>query len=274
MKDVFIRLVLVLIVCLNSSGAVFSQTSAGYQEVFAFEVKQIDEFFERFNNQQTLIKNYIAARDNTTEVNREELIKNLFNGHSTTIRVGDVYKFIESVNNPQQPVVLSFYDDEWFAKVKCSVLYQQKKRELVLVLRVQKEKDGASKWVIHGVDADFFVTPDAQDPKASLNPISHGTDFLGLSKAFTDTENIRSYLPADYQEDQLSKFILEIRNKRLSFVQVESISYHLLQIDGWILTVENFQRPEKNSGWLISDLIQADTKAKENYKQQILKLKI
>jgi hypothetical protein len=274
MKDVLTHLVLVLIVCMYCSGVAFGQTSTSYQEVFAFEVKQIDEFFERFNNQQTLIKNYIAERDHYTEVNREELIKNLFNGHSTTIRVGEVYKFIESVNNPQQPVVLSFYDDEWFARVKCSVLYQQKKRELVLVLRVQKEKDGASKWVIHGVDADFFATPDARDPKASLNPISHGTDFLGLSKAFTDTENIKSYLPADYQEDQLSKLILELQNKRLSFVQVENISYHLLQINGWIVEVENFQRPEKNSGWLISKLIQADSKAKENYKQQILKLKI
>lgn len=274
MKKFLYSLVLGVFFSLLSSGAAVCQVYASYEEKFAFEVKQIDEFIERFNDQQTLIKEFLASYHGETEVKRDVLIKSLFNLRSTSIVKGDVFRFIETVVDPQRPVVLSFYDDDWFARVKCSVLYQQKKQELTLVLRVQKEADGAAKWVIHGVDADFFITPKVVNPNASLNPISHGTDFLGLSKAFSDIENLKSYLPENYHEDQLSKFVLELQNKRITFQQVENISYHFLQIDGWILTVENFQRQEKNSGWLISTLIEADIQAKKNYKQQILKLKI
>lgn len=245
-----------------------------HEENFAFEVKQIDEFFERFNNQQTLIKEYIAQHYDQAEVKREDLIMSLFNRQSTSIEEADVHLFIESVNNPQKPVFLSFYDDDWFARVKCRVVFEQKERDLLLLLRVQKEVQGASRWIIQNVYADFLLISNEKDPGTFLNPVSHGTDFMGLNRAFQDPENLKAYLPENYQEDQLSKLVQELQNKRIVFRHVDEISYHFFQIDGWILTVENFQRQEKNSGWLISALVKASSKEKEIIKQKLLKQKI
>lgn len=265
---------LFLVLYFSFSTSTSAQIQDEYKENFAFEVKQIDEFIERFNDEKTLIKEYVYQHYDNMEISREVLLKSLFNLNSKDLQKTDVLKFIQSVNNPQRPVLLSFYDRDWYARVKCSVLYQQKERELYVMLQVQRDKDGVAKWVINSVFADFFVTADEKDQAASLNPVSHGTDFMTLNKAFSDAENVKTFLPAGYQEDQLSKFILEVQNKRIFFQHVEEISYHFFQIDGWILTVENFQRQEKNSGWLISRLIEATKEEKDNYKQRVLKLRI
>lgn len=266
---------LILLLYMLFPAQAFAQGFSQEEEtLFAYEVKQIDEFFERFNDQKTLIKDFIIRYHELGEVSRDVLIKSLFDLRSTSIRKEDVFSFLKTVNNEEQPVTLSFFDEDWYALLRCSVLYQQKKREMWLVMKVQREKNGASKWVIDGVHADFLRTPEAIDSTASLNPISHGTEFMGLSKVFEDTKNLKSYLPATYQEDQLSMMVLEMQNKRLSFLHVEEVSYHFLQINGWIITVENFKRADKNSGWLISRLVKADPIDKNNYKQRVLKLKI
>lgn len=254
----------------SASGQVFSM----HEENFAYKVKQIDEFFERFNDEGTLIKYYIFKNYDRMEVSREDLLKSLFDVKSYYLQREDVVRFIERVNDPQNPVTLSFYDEDWYAKVKCAVEYEGKERELFLLLRIQEEEDGASKWVVHQVYADFLNTPEGDNPDAFLNPISHATDFMGLSRAFEDPENLRGYLTSGFQDDQLSKFAIEMKNNRIAFKQVENITYHFLQVDGWIFTVENFQRQEKNSGWLISRLVQANAKEKEEYRQHLLREEI
>lgn len=251
-----------------------SQVYNEHDENFAFEVKQIDEFFERFNDEKTLIKEYISKNYNNTEVTREDLIKSLFNRKSANIKNADVSSFIKMVDNPERPVKLSFYDDDWYARVKCSVVYEEKERELFLLMRVQKENNGACKWVVHNVYAEFLKTSDGSDPDAFLNPVSHATDFMALDRAFKDTDNLKAYLSSGFQDDQLSKFVIEMQKNRITFRHVENISYHFFQVDGWIFSVENFQRKEKNSGWLISRLIKAEAKEKEDYKRKLLRQKI
>lgn len=279
MKTIFpenqkVCLLLLMLLSLGFSSPASSQMFSIHEENFAFEVKQIDEFIERFNDERTLIKDYIFEKYDRLEVSREDLLKSLFNIKSTQIRKEDVASFIKFVNNPQRPIRLSFYDDDWYARVKCSVIYEKKERDLFLLLRIQKEKDGASKWVVHNVYADFLNAPKGNNPNAFLNPVSHATDFMGLDKAFKDPENLKAYLTSSFQDDQLSKLAMEMQNNRISFQQVEEISYHFFQIDGWILSVENFQRQEKNSGWLIDKLIPADAREKEKYKQHLLRQKI
>lgn len=266
-----IRLVSMLILSFGFSSLASGQLYSRHEENFAYEVKQIDEFFERFNNESTLIKDYLFKKYDRLELSREDLLKSLFDLRSTYLQKELVAKFLKVVNDPQKPVKLSFYDPDWFAKVTCRVVYEEKERELLLLLRVQKEKNGGSKWVVHNVYADFFNTPEGNNPNAFLNPVSHATDFMGLNRAFEDPENLKAYLSSGFQDDQLSKFALEMQNNRISFQQVEHISYHFFQVDGWVFTVENFQRQEKNAGWLISRLIQADAKEKKAYKQNLLR---
>ena len=60
---------------------------------------------------------------------------------------------------------------------------------------------------------------------------------------------------------------------RLKFVQVDSISYHLLQLPGWIVEVKCINRQDNNSGWLISRLMPADENEKINYLQRHLNIR-
>jgi hypothetical protein len=267
-------LVFIFMLSLVFSSSVHSQVYAMEEENFAYEVKQIDEFFERFNNESTLIKDYIHNNYDRLEPSREDLLKSLFNLKSKHLRKEVVLNFINRVNDPENPVTLSFYDEDWYARVKCAVVYEERVRDLSLLLRIQQEENGGSKWVVYQVYADFLNTPEGNDPKAFLNPMSHATDFMGLNKAFEDPENLKAYLTSGFQDDQLSKFAIEMQNNKITFQQVEDISYHFLQVDGWIFSVENFQRPEKNAGWLISRLIEADAAEKEEYKQHLLREKI
>jgi hypothetical protein len=246
----------------------------GYnEENFAFEVKQIDEFIERFDNRSnTLLKEYLKTNYPTTKIERAGLIKGLFNQSDTTWNAIKVNEFITDVTNPSAPVFLSFYDKDWFAEVNCQFVYHGKNVKGTLILQVQPEKDYSSKWVITGIKADFLQLPSCRDSAKSLNPISHGTDFLGLDRALSDKENILNYFSRDYKNDLLTAFIYELKSDALKFKQVNNITYHFLQVDGWIFTIEQFVRNSRNSGWLISTLTKAGAEKKEKYKKDVLKI--
>lgn len=263
---------LILIWCLLSLQPAQSQVLAAEEELFAFRVKQLDEFFERFNNQETLITKYVAEANPGAQLSREVLLKSLFNLSSTQLTQELALDFIETINNPENPVFLNFSDKDWYAAVNCSVLHEDKHQNILLIMKIQKEADGGLKWVITSVKAGFLEPEQQKNHKVSLNPVSHGTEFLGLSKALADRENVRNYLPDNFQNNALSVFVHEWQHNRIVFQQVISITYHFLQVEGWIMTLEDFKRQSKNSGWLISNLIKADGGAKCDYRKKILNI--
>ncbi len=257
------------------STRVFSQNifSDHHEENFAFEVKQIDEFIERFNNREnTLLREYIKTNYPEAKIDRTSLIKGLFNQADTTWDAVQLNQFIEKVTNFSSPAFLSFYDKDWYAEVDCQFIYHGEDEEATLILLVQPEKDGASKWVITSAKADFLRLPGYQDSTKSLNPISHATDFMGLDKALSDQENLLNYFRRDFKNDLLTAFIYEVKNGSLKFKQVNNIIYHFLQIDGWILTIEQFARNSRNSGWLISSLVKVSEEEKRMYKKSVLNI--
>src|SRR5688572_17901322 len=109
-----------------SGTPVFAQTyEKEFETMFAWEVKQIDEFIERFNNtDKTLIREYSQKVEPGKEINRERLIKSLFNAENRNWNFNDITSFIQKVNDLDQPVFLSFYDTDWYAKLKCDVTYK------------------------------------------------------------------------------------------------------------------------------------------------------
>lgn len=243
--------------------------SKAYQETFAFEVKTIDEFFERFNDESTtLIKDYIKKNYPGKTFTRGELIKTLFNytNPAWTPEIADA--FVKHVVDSTQ--FLLFYDDEWFAKCICSVTYKGKPEKVTIIMQPYQDYTGAAKWTIRSASAPFLKLPQRRDPKKFLNPISHATDFMGLKKAMDDKMNITSYLYEDFKEDRLAYFVSELMNGNIVFLQTDRIVYHMLQINGWALTVEQYRRPGKNNGWLISSVSKLNKEQKENYKKKIL----
>src|SRR5688500_16491585 len=74
------------------------------ESLFAFEVKQIDEFFERFNNQETLIKDYSSEKNPSLNITRKDLILSLFNRRDTTLNAVLIREFINQMDKPEHPL--------------------------------------------------------------------------------------------------------------------------------------------------------------------------
>lgn len=240
---------------------------------FAYQVKQIDEFIERFNNKEnTLIKQYVKKKDTTAQFKREQMIKGLFNASDTSWKKAEILQFIGQVSNAEDPVYLNFFDANWYAEVNCAASYKGKPTTITLILKIQREKNGMSKWIVVSAIADFLRLPIRKDTTTGLNPLSHATDFMNIDLLTTDKKNIRNYLPNHYQDEVLSVFLYEAQHNQLAIKQVNKITYHFLQIDGWIFTVNRFSRQTRNSGWLLSKLLPVTVDAKQKYAHEKLSL--
>ncbi len=249
--------------------------NSGEEENFVFQVKQMDEFIDRFNNANyTPIKKYLKEKYKIEDVNRSDLIKGLFNQQDQDWKTEEIVEFLADVTENKPPPYLDFYDKGWYAELDCAGLYKNKKENFTLVLSIEIiEATGGAKWVIEGVSADFLKIPPIKDYRKGLNPASYGTDFMGLIDALADTANYQNYISSDQQPSQLLLFFDELYEKKLVFKQVNRITYHFLQIDGWAFQVKDFNRNTKNSGWLISSLSQVNEAEKKIYREKILFLK-
>src|SRR6195952_2505907 len=77
---------------------------------FVWEVKQIDEFIERFNNSDTtLLKQYYQKHDSTKVLTRERLIKSLFNTQKKDWNFAEITSFIKQADNKANPKYLALF---------------------------------------------------------------------------------------------------------------------------------------------------------------------
>lgn len=241
---------------------------------FAFKVKQIDEFMERFNSVESAqIRQYMREHHSMDSISRAALVLSLFNQEDTTWNERDIRSFVADILRSSSPVTIDFYDKGWYVELNCTGQYKGRSEEftLVLSLEVMRRNRGA-KWVIESVSADFLGLGRSQDQRRALNPASYGNDFIDLSEALQDTTNIRNYLNLRRQHSQLLLFLNELHEKNLHFNQINQITYHFLQVDDWIFKVRDFNRDTPNSGWLISELIRVNDRQKLQYQEKVLYL--
>lgn len=282
----------------------YAQSYGKYNNLpFVARVKLYDEFIERFNDQDSsFLKKNLSNLGNGLIFDRASLIYSLFDAENpefqieesidnihfkdstiqdstvlipfdTLVEINPVLEFIEQVTDSNNPIYLSFYDDSWYAKLETRFQYKGSIITVSLTLKNEfYEEQQASKWVIVGVNSGLWTINWLSDKGRLLNPASHNTYFMDLRKALEDTTHLASYFSRNRDYDQVSVFIYLLNTGELKFVQVDKVTYHLLQIDGWILQIEDFNRRTTNAGWLISGLIRADKGEKELYKKNLLNL--
>lgn len=252
-------------------------SNSRHERNFAFEVKQIDEFFERFNNEKdAFIASYLKANFPGTVVDRESLINNLFNLESDWNK-DTLNEFSKHVLDSIHPVFLDFSNKDWYAETQCKFKYNDKVIDVQILLKVQQEANGGTKWMIASAySKDIPVADDSMtfvhvyDGHKFINPISHATNFIGLSTALMDKSNIRDYLDSNFYVYPASRdFLSALLKNKLECQFVNKITYHFLQVDGWIFTVNYFQRESVNSGWLINTLQRATEEEKEAYRKAL-----
>lgn len=273
----------ILFISLCAAHAYSQMVTLPYEEQFEWQVKQIDEFMDRFNNaEQTPIRQFLQEKYAMDEVKRRDLLMTLFNlqkDWDTT----QVKQFLRDVTEAAKTPQLDFFDHDWYAELSCSGRYGNSYRNFTLILTVKANpKTGASRWVINSVAADFLSNTDttaahfplkgkhAAPGTHTLNPASFGTDFMGLVKAMEDKANFRNYINLEVADGPVLAFFNLLYQDTLQFRQVDHITYHFLQVPGWVFRVENFSRQSSNSGWLINELIPVPEDKKVSYKKENL----
>ncbi len=216
---------------------------------FARQVKLLDEFFVRFN--QDAQSEINAVSDSATAgFTRSEIIKSLFEYSFYEKNQQMVDTFIKQIvkNN----ATLNFYSENWYAQLNSRILYFDEIKDIDLILVNEKVAEKVSKWVILDVFAGFLeIQP--TDTTAFLQPMAHEANFVSLSKVFQQNENIAQYAHRLFVPNRLSVFFWLVKNNYIQYKQTNSVIYHF-NIKNWSFKVENFNRADYNSGWLISEL--------------------
>lgn len=245
--------------------------SSKYQE-FIIQIKQLNQFINHFNNKDLAYSNQTIKNDYERE--RKKSIISLFNFEDSTIFNDKTEEFINYVCNDSNYTHLDFNDDNWYANVNCSVKFKSKAQNINLILKKEGDSKVGFKWVISGVHAPFIdLKSQYSDTVVFIGPMNHELSFMGLFDVFNDYENISEYTFKEYEPDNLSIFLFLVKSKEIKYVRVNSIQYHFLQIPNWIFTVDYFNRPYTNSGWLISSVLNVNNLEKKEYKKNNLYLR-
>ncbi len=258
---------------------VYSNNNGADEKHFIYEVKEIDEFFERFNNDpHSFIRGVYKARHVKYNITRQRLIRSLFNYENMSRDSLIIKKFISDVTKKKKPVYLDFYGDDWYAELTCRFKYYSSSIVIPVIMKIEMTPNKGSKWMIVAVGSSnlkskMVVTEIAQSKITTkfISPTSHGTNFVSLKRAFDDRENLSGYFePIYYKRPHMLEFYNAILYREIKFLSVTKIKYHFLVADKWTFTVENFTREALNSGWLISHIQKVSSSGMEKYRNKLL----
>jgi hypothetical protein len=282
MKSFFIKISISCIICFSFIHLAAQEllNDAGEREKhFIYEVKQVDEFFERFNDDNnSFVRKVYAKYHIRYNLNRAKLIKSLFNYETKTWNAEEIDRFVIAATNPQHPAKLEFAGTNWYAEAKSKFRQNDTEIDVTIILRINTDSMKRSKWMIAGMKSNALkqntdrmnIAPPA-DYRKFINPASHANNFIELDKAFEDKENLEDYFDSSFfKRPTAIGFYNAILNNRIKFLYVKDIKYHFLQMDRWLFTVEYFPRQALNSGWLINKMQNVTAIEKENYRKNLI----
>ncbi len=285
-KQYFIIFLLAAVSAGTISGAqtLSSDNNKERDELFLFEVKTVDEFMERFNDEaNSFMRKQFQKQDKQYAVSRAELLVSLFNLDNDWVKDSTDFKdFVSQATTKKNPQYLHFNDSGWYAEAKCAFLYNGKLIEIPLILDVKTENKGA-KWMICGVGGgevlpDTIQTPWADLPVPAHNKFkyipttSHATNFVELTNVFCDTMDAYSYFePEALKTASCRRLVQLILKNKIKFQYVSKLSFHFFQMPQWVFEVQQFNRGKLNSGWLIENIKKVTTAEKELEKKKMLR---
>lgn len=265
MRRIFLAAVLLLF---SWTGLVSAQQTDEtlHDENYDFKVKQINDFIERFNGDRYGDFYQFLKSEHPQEferMGRMDFIKMLFD-YSSSIKPETIQKFANYV--ARNKYKLNLYNDDLYAVLDCDFERRAKPLRIKIALELQSNEDGSAKWVICGVLSKDLDPLKNLDTTKFINPVSHGTDFMGIERIMKDKANLPAYFAENFRPGTIAVFIDEIKKGVLKFVDVNEVKYHIMQIPGWVFEVKQFHRDSKNSGWLISKIIMNNEGDREYYK--------
>jgi hypothetical protein len=258
---------------------VYSNDDGAKEKHFIYEVKEIDEFIERFNDDpNSFIRGVYKAHHAKFNIDRQRLIGSLFNYENMSRDSVLINQFIAYVTKKKKPVYLDFYGDNWYAELACRFRYHSSSMVIPVIMKIEMTQNKGSKWMIVAVGASGLKSKTVLTEMAPskiktkfIPPTSHGTNFVSLKRAFEDKENLSGYFESGHLKSaSMLEFYNAVLSGEIEFMDVSKIKYHFLLADKWIFTVEYFSREALNSGWLISHIQRVALLEMENYRKKLL----
>jgi len=260
-------------------GQVYADNARAKEKHFFYEVKEIDEFFERFNDEPgSFIRTVYKARHVKFRISRKRLIRSLFDYENMSRDSVMMKRFVSDVTSKNNPIYLDFYGNDWYAEINCKFRYRSSSIIIPVILKIKVTENSGSKWMIVAVGrsrlkSNIAVSEMTQSKIKTkcLSPTSHATNFVSLKRAFEDKENLSNYFENSYfKRSNMSALYAAVLNHEIEFLHVTKIKYHFLLADKWIFTVEDFTREALYSGWLINHMQKVSASETENYRNKLL----
>jgi hypothetical protein len=239
-----------------------------YERHFLLEVKQIDEFIERFNDEpSSFLRRHIHHYYPNVNVTRSLLLPALFDTATAAVREPDLEAFVKQVTNRKHPNYLNFERRGWYAEAVCAVRYRHREINLSVLMEVRPMPGPSTEWVIFAARCPELrpypgklVLPEPTDSSRFFSPMCHATNFMCLADVFDEPGDIRDFLAPSFRGDeQTCAFLHAVLNKDITYLGVRTVRYHFQQVKGWEFTVEDIERRNSYlSGWLICSLRKQD----------------
>ena len=258
------RKILCVIFVLSFSINSFAQFYLGSpfdEQKLQMRVKQLNQFFDRFNYERDIENKAITGNKNRLE--RQHYIANLFNKEMVMNAPDSVFQiymqFIETATDSLNPVYLHFADTNWVAQADCKVMLKGKPAKITLFLKTKQIAGDRYKWFVSDVAGDILnLQPEKQGDDIMISPVDNELNFMSLSSEMTNLhrKSIVNYMNDGYKVDKISVFNSLIYYDLLKIEYVEQLVYHFNQVRGFIFSVTHFERQSDNVGWLISNVLE------------------
>jgi hypothetical protein len=247
-------------------------------ENWEYRVKNIEFFIDRFNNQPEGSGSARAANPKDTAAclafmkERDFKLFSLFDLKRID-RMDPAVKqklntFFRDVNSPYQPKFVRFEDMYWYAELNMTVRTDGHSKMMRCILQVVRLGQGVQAWAIKSFhSSDLEIGERFRGNELYFPPSANGTDFMGVRLALNDPawtkEKVAKLVGAQ------SKTLQQLSEGKIKIEAISKITYHFLQLDGWIMTVNYVNRESKNSGWLLDVPLQANNQQKLKYLKEL-----
>lgn len=262
MKSRIILLIMLTVLSASHSSA-FIFTQAIDEKALMSKVKQIDEFFSRFNLETDCSGNPIDSAsvvidsipsDSTMRFrNLASLlhIENFVNEKHEPDSLAREFINYVARNNKR----IHYADTTWCAEATASFLHSGKTYPIRIFLKTENVRDVIYKWVITDIDTPLIPTTDSINRSISIMPGAHGSSFITLPETINlNSYAIESLFKKDYEPNRLAVFAWLVSSGKIKVKNVTNVRYHFT-LDDYQFTVERIENDTSyNSGWLINEI--------------------